>query len=129
VLGRELAVIRRAPGVLWCDFATLCDGPRSQNDYLEIAHAFHTVFLSGIPAMGAEDASAARRFTWLVDVLYDHRVKFIVTAAARAEALYPAGLHAAEFQRTVSRLVEMRSHDYLASAHRRFETHAPSGQG
>jgi len=129
VLGRELAVIRRAPGVLWCDFATLCDGPRSQNDYLEIAHAFHTVFLSGIPALGAEDASAARRFTWLVDVLYDHRVKFIVTAAARAEALYPAGLHAAEFQRTVSRLVEMRSHDYLASAHRRFETHAPAGQG
>jgi cell division protein ZapE len=129
VLGRELAVVRRAPGVLWCDFATLCDGPRSQNDYLEIAHAFHTVFLSGIPAMGAEDAAAARRFTWLVDVLYDHRVKLIATAAARAETLYPAGVNAAEFQRTVSRLIEMRSHDYLASAHRRFETHAPAGQG
>ncbi|RLJ65007.1 cell division protein ZapE [Sulfurisoma sediminicola] len=134
VLGRELAVIRRAPGVLWCDFATLCGGPRSQNDYLEIAHAFHTVFLSGIPAMGTEQASAARRFTWLVDVLYDHRVKFIATAAATAEMLYPAGLQAAEFQRTVSRMIEMRSHDYLASAHRRFETHAPAaladaGQG
>jgi cell division protein ZapE len=126
VLGRELAVIRRAPGVLWCDFATLCGGPRSQNDYLEMAHAFHTVFVSGIPALGAEQAAAARRFTWLVDVFYDHRVKFIATAAAAAEALYPAGVHAGEFQRTVSRLIEMRSHDYLASAHRRFETHAPA---
>jgi len=126
VLQRQVPVIRRAPGVLWADFATLCGGPRSQNDYLEIAHAFHTVFLSGIPALGADHAAEARRLTWLVDVLYDHRVKLIATAAVAADRLYPAGRHAAEFQRTVSRLVEMRSHEYLASAHRRFETHAPA---
>jgi cell division protein ZapE len=126
LLGRELPVIRRAPGVLWCDFATLCGGPRSQLDYLEIAHAFHTVFLSNIPALGPDHAAEARRLTWLVDVLYDHRVKLIATAAVNVEMLYPAGLHASEFQRTTSRLIEMRSHDYLGSAHRRFETHAPA---
>jgi cell division protein ZapE len=126
VMQRELPVIRRAPGVLWCDFATLCGGPRSQNDYLELAHAFHTVFLSGVPTMGPDHAAEARRLTWLVDVLYDHRVKLIVTAAAPAEALYTSGTQAAEFQRTVSRLMEMRSHDYLESPHRRFETHAPA---
>ncbi|MDP2785082.1 MAG: cell division protein ZapE [Sulfurimicrobium sp.] len=124
IMQREIKVVRRAPGVLWCDFATLCGGPRSQNDYLELAHAFHTIFLSGIPAMGPEQASEARRFTWLVDVLYDHRVKFIATAAVNAEMLYPDGAQASEFQRTVSRLIEMRSHEYLAGAHRRFETHA-----
>jgi cell division protein ZapE len=126
VLQRKMKVIRRAPGVFWCDFATLCGGPRSQNDYLELAHAFHTILVSGIPAMGPDQASAARRFTWLVDVLYDHRVKLIVTAAVNAQMLYSEGPQAGEFQRTVSRLIEMRSHDYLASAHRRFETHAPA---
>ncbi len=74
--------------------------------------------------MGADKASEARRFTWLVDVLYDHRVKLVVTAACPAEELYVAGPQASEFQRTVSRLIEMRSEEYLASAHRRFETHA-----
>ena len=125
VMQRELKVIRRAPGVLWCDFATLCGGPRSQNDYLELAHDFHTLFLSGIPAMGPEQASSARRFTWLVDVLYDHRVKLIATSAVKTEMLYPEGTQASEFRRTVSRLTEMRSHEYLASPHRRFETHDP----
>ena len=125
VAGRELPVIHRAPGVVWFDFATLCGGPRSQNDYLEIAHGFHTVFLSGIPQMGRERASEARRFTWLVDVLYDHRVKLVATAECAVEALYTEGIQAAEFQRTVSRLIEMRSHEYLASSHRRFETHTP----
>jgi cell division protein ZapE len=125
VLGRELPVIHRAPGVIWFDFATLCGGPRSQNDYLDLAHRFHTVFLSGVPQMGADMASEARRFTWLVDVFYDHRVKLVIAAACPAEALYTAGTQASEFARTVSRLIEMRSHEYLASAHRRFETHAP----
>jgi len=126
VLDRELPVVRRAPGVAWFDFAALCGGPRSQNDYLEIAHNFHTVFLSGVPQLGPERANEARRFTWLVDVFYDHRVKLVVAAAVPAEALYVAGLHVEEFERTVSRLIEMRSHEYLASAHRRFETHALS---
>jgi cell division protein ZapE len=124
IMGRPLAVIHRAPGVAWFDFATLCGGPRSQNDYLDLAHRFHTLFLSGLPHMGADKASEARRFTWLVDVLYDHRVKLVVTAACPAEELYVAGPQASEFQRTVSRLIEMRSEEYLASTHRRFETHA-----
>jgi cell division protein ZapE len=124
ILERELPVRRRAPGVLWCDFATLCGGPRSQNDYLELAHAFHTVLLSGVPRMGQEQASMARRFTWLVDVFYDHRVKLIVTADAAAGELYTQGTQAAEFRRAASRLMEMRSPAYLATPHRRFETHA-----
>ncbi len=124
VMGREVPVIHRAPGVAWFDFATLCGGPRSQNDYLEIAHGFHTVFLSGVPKMSATMSSEARRFTWLVDVFYDHRVKLVLAADCAAEALYTEGTQAVEFQRTVSRLIEMRSHEYLASGHRRFETHA-----
>jgi cell division protein ZapE len=124
VMGRTLQVIHRAPGIAWFDFATLCGGPRSQNDYLDLAHRFHTIFLSRVPRMGSDHASEARRYTWLVDVLYDHRVKLVMTAACSAEELYVTGTQAGEFQRTVSRLIEMRSPDYLASAHRRYETHA-----
>lgn len=123
VLDRDVPVVHRAPGVVWFDFHTLCGGPRSQNDYLVLAHAFHSIFVSQVPQMSAAMAAAARRFTWLVDVLYDHRVKLVVAAACRAEELYVEGPQAGEFQRTASRLVEMRSHEYLASAHRRFETH------
>lgn len=118
VLGREIPVVHRAPGIAWLDFAVLCGGPRSQNDYLDLAHRFHTIFLSGVPRMGPELANEARRFTWLVDVLYDHRVKLVIAAAVPAEELYVAGPQAQEFARTVSRLVEMRSHEYLASSHR-----------
>lgn len=125
LFGREVPVLHRAPGVVWFDFATLCGGPRSQNDYLEIAHGFHTVFLSSVPKMGPDMASEARRFTWLVDVLYDHRVKLVMTAQCPVDELYTSGAQAEEFRRTVSRLIEMRSHEYLASAHRRFETHTP----
>ncbi len=126
VLGREIPVVHRAPGVAWFDFAALCGGPRSQLDYLDLAHRFHTLFLSGVPQMGPERADEARRLTWLVDVCYDHRVKLVVAAAVPAEELYVAGPQAGEFARSVSRLVEMRSHDYLASAHRRYETHRPA---
>lgn len=118
VLGRQLPVVHRAPGVIWFDFATLCGGPRSQNDYLWLANRHHTLFLSRVPRMGADMASEARRFTWLVDVLYDHRVKLIIGAACPAEELYTQGVQAGEFRRTVSRLIEMRSLEYLASPHR-----------
>ncbi|MBI4756319.1 MAG: cell division protein ZapE [Betaproteobacteria bacterium] len=118
ILGRTLPVRRRAPGVIWFDFSVLCGGPRSQNDYLEIARRFHTVFLSGVPAMTPEMAGEARRFTWLADVFYDHRVKLVIAADLAAENLYRQGTQAHEFARTVSRLVEMRTHDYLASVHR-----------
>ena len=117
ILGREVPVVRRAPGVIWFDFATLCGGPRSQNDYLELAHHFHTVLLSRVPRMGADRSSEARRFTWLIDILYDHKVKLIITADCDVHQLYVEGPNAQEFPRTVSRLIEMRSHEYLASRH------------
>jgi cell division protein ZapE len=119
---RELRALRRAGGVVWFDFRTLCGGPRSQNDYLEIAQQFHTVLLSGVPQMPPRLASEARRFTLLVDVLYDRRVKLIISAAVPAEALYTEGPLVHEFERTVSRLQEMRSADYLALARRDVDT-------
>ena len=115
---RSLRARRRAGGVVWFDFAVLCGGPRSQNDYLEIVAQFHTVVLSNVPRMSASQASEARRFTWLVDVLYDHRVKLLLSAEAPAAALYPAGALANEFARTVSRLEEMQSREYLESPRR-----------
>ncbi len=120
LLGRELPVVAVASGIIWFDFATLCEGPRSQNDYLALAEEYHTLILSNVPQMALDDASAARRFTWLVDVLYDHHVKLIISAECAAEDLYTEGRQAGEFLRTVSRLVEMRSHEYLATAHHSF---------
>jgi len=117
VLGRDIETVRRGNGVIWFDFATLCGGPRSQNDYLEIARGYHTVLLSHIPRMTARNASEARRFTWLVDVFYDQRVKLIATADVAAEQLYTEGTQASEFLRTVSRLTEMNSREYLALPH------------
>ena len=115
---RRIRARRRAGGVVWFDFAVLCGGPRSQNDYLEIAAQFHTVLLSNIPRMSAGQASEARRFTWLVDVLYDHRVHLIASADAPPEQLYVAGALKNEFARTVSRLHEMQSREYLEAPRR-----------
>jgi len=115
--GRPIAARRRAGSIVWFDFATLCDGPRSQRDYLEIARRFAVVFVSNIPAMGVETADQARRFTLLIDILYDHRVKLVASAAVPADALYKEGHNAREFPRTVSRLMEMRTHDYMALPH------------
>ena len=111
---REIHCRRKAGGVVWFDFRTLCGGPRSQNDYLEIASQFHTVLLSDVPHMPVRMASEARRFTWLIDVLYDRRVKLVMSAAVAPEGLYTEGPMAHEFPRTVSRLNEMRSSEYLA---------------
>jgi len=119
---RELRSRRRAGGVVWFDFKTLCGGPRSQNDYLEIAQQFHTVILSDVPQMQPRSASEARRFTLLVDVLYDRRVKLILSAAVPAEQLYIEGPLSHEFPRTVSRLHEMRSAEYLALERREVDT-------
>lgn len=119
---RTVSAVRRAGGVVWFDFRTLCGGPRSQNDYLEIASRFHTVLLSNVPQMSPRSASEARRFTWLVDVLYDRRVKLILSAAVRPQELYTEGLLAHEFVRTVSRLHEMQSAEFLALARREVDT-------
>jgi cell division protein ZapE len=119
---REIKARRKAGGVVWFDFKTLCGGPRSQNDYLEIASQFHTVLLSDVPCMPVRLASEARRFTWLVDVLYDRRVKLIVSAEVPAEQLYTQGPLAHEFPRTVSRLNEMQSAEFLALERRVVDT-------
>ena len=119
---REIRARRRAGGVVWFDFRTLCGGPRSQNDYLEIASQFHTVLLSDVPHMPVRMASEARRFTWLVDVLYDRHVKLILSAAVPPEQLYTEGPLLHEFPRTVSRLHEMQSSEYLSLPHRTVDT-------
>ena len=119
---RQIQARRKAGGVVWFDFKTLCGGPRSQNDYLEIATQFHTVLLSDVPAMPVRMASEARRFTWLIDVLYDRRVKLILSAAVAPEALYTEGPLAHEFPRTISRLNEMRSAEFLALERRDVDT-------
>ncbi|MFO1324055.1 MAG: cell division protein ZapE [Burkholderiales bacterium] len=115
--GRTLHARRRAGSAVWFEFGALCDGPRSQRDYLELARRFAVVFLSDIPVMSAAQGDLARRFTWLVDILYDHKVKLVASAAAPADRLYPAGPNAQEFPRTVSRLTEMRTHEYMALPH------------
>jgi cell division protein ZapE len=119
---REIKARRRAGGVVWFDFKDICGGPRSQNDYLEIASQFHTVFLSDVPYMPVSKASEARRFTWLVDVLYDRHVKFILSAEVQPAALYTEGPLAHEFVRTVSRLREMQSAEFLALGKRVVDT-------
>lgn len=119
---RQIHALRKAGGLVWFDFKTLCGGPRSQNDYLEIATRFHTVLLSDVPHMPQRMASEARRFTWLVDVLYDRRVKLIMSAAVLPDALYTEGPLAHEFPRTVSRLNEMQSSEFLALERRVVDT-------
>ncbi|WP_372657449.1 cell division protein ZapE [Hydrogenophaga sp.] len=119
---RHIQALRRAGGVIWFDFKTLCGGPRSQNDYLEIATQFHTVLLSNVPQMAVRHASEARRFTWLVDVLYDRHVKLVMSAAVAPEQLYTEGPMSHEFPRTVSRLAEMQSAEFLALGHRQVDT-------
>jgi cell division protein ZapE len=119
---RQIQARRKAGGVVWFDFKTLCGGPRSQNDYLEIATQFHTVFLSDVPAMSIRMASEARRFTWLIDVLYDRRVKLIMSAEVLPAALYTVGPLVNEFPRTISRLNEMQSIEFLALERRDVDT-------
>ncbi|RYF73452.1 MAG: cell division protein ZapE [Comamonadaceae bacterium] len=119
---REIRSRRKAGGVVWFDFRALCGGPRSQNDYLEIATQFHTVLLSDVPRMSVRMASEARRFTWLVDVLYDRRVKLIMSAEGEPASLYTEGPLAHEFPRTISRLAEMQSASFLALERRMVDT-------
>ena len=119
---REIQARRLAGGVVWFDFKSLCGGPRSQNDYLEIATQFHTVLLSDVPRMSVRMASEARRFTWLVDVLYDRRVKLIMSAEVEPELLYTEGPLAHEFFRTASRLREMQSREFMQQERRMVDT-------
>ncbi|MFZ1179953.1 MAG: cell division protein ZapE [Herbaspirillum sp.] len=115
---REIRAQRRAGTTIWFDFSNLCGGPRSQNDYLEIASRFQTVILSGIPRMSAAMSSEARRFTWLIDIFYDHKIKLIMSAEVAPEELYTEGQLAHEFHRTVSRIIEMQSRKYMDAGRR-----------
>jgi cell division protein ZapE len=119
---RELRPLHMADGVVWFDFQTLCCGPRSQNDYLEISKQFHTVILSGVPYMPPRMTNEARRFIWLIDVLYDLKNKLILSAEVPAPDLYTEGQITSEFSRTVSRLIEMQSRDYLDAPRRVIDT-------
>lgn len=114
VKGRKLEVSCEAAGVARFTFQELCARPLYSRDYLAIAANFHTIILSGIPLLGPENRNEAARFVALIDALYEAKIKLVASAAARPEALYPEGDGAFEFERTASRLHEMRSTDYLA---------------
>ena len=126
VLGRTLPVARAGRGAARFTFDELCARPLGAADYLAIARHFHTVFLDRIPVMGEANRNEARRFTLLIDTLYDEGVKLVVSAAAPPDGLYPAGSGADSFRRTASRLVEMQSEAYLAEGHGRHRLSPPA---
>jgi cell division protein ZapE len=110
---RDVLVLKKAGKIIWFDFVTLCQNARSQNDYLELAEQYPTVLLSGVPKMTECFSNAARRFTWLIDIFYDRKIKCIISADVELEQLYTYGPFVDEFSRTISRLHEMRSQYYL----------------
>jgi cell division protein ZapE len=114
---RLIPVNAHAEGVVWFEFTAICESARSQIDYIEIAREYHTVLISNIPVMDTFAEDAARRFLNLLDVFYDHRVKFIVSAAAPVNSLYRGKKLSFEFDRATSRLIEMQSEEYLRQSH------------
>lgn len=114
----EMPVKRDAREVVWFDFNALCGGNHDQAAYLQIAHRYPTVFVSNIPQFNADNAAAARRFTWLIDVLYDNHVQLVASFATDLTVLYEASALDGEAQRIVSRLTEMQTQRYLALPHR-----------
>ena len=116
--GRPLRAKKHADDLVWFDFKELCDGPRSQNDYIELAREFHAVMISDVPQMNIDSDDQARRFINLIDEFYDRSVKVIISAAAPIHELYQGGKLNFEFERTESRLLEMQSHEYLELPHK-----------
>lgn len=116
--GRHIPSVLESDDVVWFEFLALCDGPRSQNDYIAIACEYHTVLISGVPRFDSAKEDQARRFINLVDEFYDHGVKLILSAEVAIPDLYHGTQVAFEFERTVSRLLEMQSHEYLAKPHK-----------
>jgi cell division protein ZapE len=113
----KIPVKRAAREVVWFDFKELCGGHHDQSDYLAIAHRYPTVFLSGIPRMSSENGAEARRFTWLIDVLYDNHVKLVASFEVALDALYEASRCDSEAQRIASRLTEMQTPHFLELPH------------
>ena len=118
IAGRPLRAVAAGADIAWFEFHELCDGPRSQNDYIELARLYGTLFIANIPIFTPQDEDAARRFIMLIDELYDRDVKTVVSAAARPASLYRGERLTFEFQRAASRLVEMQTQEYLAGRHR-----------
>ena len=116
--GRRIPVIRERGGVVWFDFMALCSGPRSQEDYIEIARDYQSVIVSDVTVLDSLHEDEARRFIALVDEMYDRNVNLIVSAAAAPVELYRGDRVAFQFERTASRLIEMQSEEYLAREHR-----------
>jgi cell division protein ZapE len=116
--GRRIPVVCESGGVVWFDFMALCSGPRSQEDYIEIARDYQSVIVSDVPVLDALHEDEARRFIALIDELYDRNVNLIVSAAAPPTELYRGDRVAFQFERTASRLIEMQSEEYLAREHR-----------
>lgn len=118
VEGRDIAARYVGEDVVWFDFAALCGGPRSQNDYIELAREFHAVLVGEVPRLHREVDDAARRFVNMVDEFYDRNVKLALSAEVPLDELYGGGKLDFEFARTRSRLLEMQSHEYLARPHK-----------
>jgi cell division protein ZapE len=116
--GRTLHAVNTGPGMACFEFKELCEGPRSQNDYIELARLYHTIMIINVPCFDATNDNAARRFIMAIDEFYDRGVKIIVSAAAQPTALYHGERLTFEFERAASRLMEMQAHDYLAGVHR-----------
>jgi cell division protein ZapE len=104
--------------MVWFEFNNICEGPRSQNDYIELAHLYHTVFISNVPEFTRANENAARRFIMLIDEFYDRNVNIVISAAAAPGALYHGEQLQLEFSRAASRLIEMQTQQYLAGEHR-----------
>ena len=118
ILGRKIPARAVCDDIAWFDFKALCDGPRSQNDYIELGKLFHAVIVQNVPVMGLKNDDLARRFINLIDEFYDRGVKVIMSAEAAIPDIYETGKLEFEFQRTTSRMLEMQSHEYLAREHR-----------
>lgn len=117
ILGREIQTVQKAKGIVWFEFDAICDGPRSQEDYIEIARWYPTVIVSDVPVLTTRLENQARRFIALVDEFYDRKVKLVISAAAEPGDLYQGTRLEFEFRRTASRLIEMQSSAYLHAAH------------
>lgn len=115
---RAIHAVRVCEDVAWFEFRELCDGPRSQNDYIELGKIFHAVILANVEQMSVAKDDMARRFINLVDEFYDRNVKLIISAEVELKDLYTGGRLSFEFQRTLSRLLEMQSHEFLSRPHR-----------
>ncbi|MFH4416115.1 MAG: cell division protein ZapE [Neisseriaceae bacterium] len=122
ILGRQIAVKARTESCIWFDFENLCGSLRSQQDYLQIAEQYSHIFISGVKRLDSEQKDVARRLTWLIDIFYDHHVKLALTSEVKIEDIYTEGDFAEEFLRTVSRMIEMQSQEYLKLPHLRVKS-------